>query len=290
MKKNKIGFLDIIAHLILLVISISILYPLLHVVAVSLSEQAYIMAKKVTFFPRGFSFDAYIDVVKSGKIVRAFGNSVYYTIVGVAVNVLMTSLVAYPLSKGYLVGRKLYMKLIIFTMYFSGGMIPFFLLVKSLGLLNSVWALALPNAIGTVNLIIMINFYQSIPQSLYEAAYLDGASEFLILRKIAIPLSKASIASISLFYFMDHWNSYYAPMLYFFDEDKFPMQLILREMLMAASQINLQSSSEFVDGTKLTPEGIKSATMVVSMIPVLIVYPFVQKYFVKGVMIGSVKE
>lgn len=291
MKKKKVEWLDVVIHLILLVLMVCILYPMLHVVAVSFSNKYAVMANKISIFPKGFCLDSYEYVLEDGKVLKAFGNTVCYTALGVAVNVLMTILMAYPLSKEYLVGRAALIKLVMFTMFFSGGMIPTFLLVKQLHLLDTVWSLVLPNAIVTMHLIIMINFYRSIPQSLYEAACLDGASEFLVLRKVVIPLSKASIASIALFCFMINWNDYYRPMLYLFDSNKFPLQMVLREMLLEAVETtNPSSSSQIIIANRaITPAGVKNATMVISMVPVLCVYPFAQKYFVKGVMIGSVK-
>ena len=175
------------------------------------------------------------------------------------------------------------MKIVVFTMFFSGGTIPTFLLVKDLYLLDSVWSLILPNAIWTVELIIMINFMRAIPSSLCESAYLDGASEFQVLSKVVLPLSKASIATIALNYFMGHWNSFFIPMIYLLDSDKFPLQVIMRSMLLEKEQL-LESSG------KMTPSGIKNATMVLAMVPVLLVYPLAQKFFIKGVMQGSIKE
>ena len=291
MKKKKVEWLDIVVHLILLGIMVCILYPMLHVVAVSFSDKYSVMANKITIFPKGFSLDSYRYVLEDGRVLKAFGYTVCYTALGVVVNVVMTILMAYPLSKEYLVGRAALIRLVMFTMFFSGGMIPTFLLVKELQLLDTVWSLVLPNAIVTMHLIIMINFYRSIPQSLYEAACLDGASEFLVLRKVVIPLSKASIASIALFCFMIYWNDYYRPMLYLFDSDKFPLQMVLREMLLEATETTNPSASAqiMVANKAITPTGVKNATMVISMVPVLCIYPFAQKYFVKGVMIGSVK-
>jgi len=284
---KKIGLMDIVVHLILLMITISILYPLLHVVAISFSDNYSIMANKVFVLPKGFNLDSYKHVFASGKVIGGFRNSLIYTMAGVTINVLMTVVMAYPLSKRYLIGRSFFVKMVMFTMFFSGGMIPTFLIVKELHLLNTLWSLVLPNAIWTMELIIMINFFRSIPDSLYEAAYLDGASEFQVLLKVAVPLSKASVATIGLNFFMGHWSSYYLPMLYLNDSDKFPLQLVLRAMLMEAQEME---KDKFIGEGILTPAGVKNATIVIAMIPVMIIYPHVQKYFVKGVMIGSIKE
>lgn len=284
MKKEKFSLFDGTVHFILLIITVCILYPILHVVAVSFSGNYAIMANKVSFFPKDLTFGSYEHVLENAKIFTSFGNSVWYTALGVVTNVIMTVTMAYPLSKDYLAGRGFFMKIIVFTLFFSGGTIPTYMLVKDLQLLDTVWSLILPNAIWTVQLIIMINFIRSIPASLCEAAYLDGASEFQVLFKVIMPLLKASIATIALSYFMGHWNSYFIPMLYLFDAKKFPLQLILRSMLLEEKEQALEM------GSNLTPAGVKNATIVLAMIPVLVIYPLAQKYFIKGVMSGSIKE
>ena len=284
--KKKLTLFDGIVCLILIVFCATILYPLLHLLAVSFSIGFHITANDISIFPRGFTLESYFYFLENQSVIRAYGNSIVYTVVGVICNVLFTVLTAYPLSKSYLLGRSFIMKLILFTLFFSGGMIPSFLVVKETGLLDSMWSLIIPNLIWTVNLIIMINFFRSLPLSLYDAAELDGASDFTVFRTIAVPLSKASIASITLFYFMGHWNSYLIPILYLHDKAKFPLQVVLRSMLM---EDQVEGLGQVVDISQLTPTGVKNAVIVLSMIPVLIVYPFVQKYFVTGVMVGSVK-
>ena len=219
------------------------------------------------------------------KVPRAFMNSVLYTVVGTAINLAMTALMAYPLSKPNLVGRGVFMKLIIFTLLFNGGTIPTYLVVQSLGLIDSMWSLVLPNAIWTMELFIQVSFYRSLPSSLFESAKLDGASELTILLRIVLPLSKASLASIALFYFMGHWNSYFLPLIYLSSGEKFPLQLVLKDMLISDSTM----VSGLVESAALTPAAVKNATIFVTMVPVMLVYPFAQKYFVKGVMIGSIK-
>lgn len=285
--KEKFGLFDILVYGILFLLSLTFLYPLLHVLAVSFSDSFSISANRVLIFPRGFNLESYAYLLGNNKVPRAFFNSVYYTVVGTLINMLMTLTMAYPLSKARLVGRGLVMKLVMFTMFFSGGTIPTFLLVKDLRLLDSAWSLWLPNAIWSMEMLILINFFRALPQSLFESAYLDGASEYRIFWQIAIPLSKASIASIAMFYFMGHWNSYFVPMMYLNSSAKFPLQLVLRSMLLEDSEAI--STQVQVAQTAITPTGVKNAVIFVTMVPVMIVYPFVQKYFVKGVMIGSIK-
>lgn len=284
-KKQKVDYIDVIAHIILILFSACILYPMLHVFAVSFSGQGPIMANKVSIFPMDFTLENYTYFMDHDEFISGFVNQVVYTIEGVAANLFFTALMAYPLSKMRLIGRAWIMRLCVFTMYFSGGLIPLYMQIRSMGLGNSEWAWILGGLIQTYYLIIMINGFQSIPESLYEAAYLDGASDFQIFFRIALPLTKATLASLGLFFFINHWNSWYSAMLYLDDPEKFPLQLFMRSVLIEDKETD--SRPEF--SQKIAPIGIKNSLIVLSMIPVIIVYPFVQKYFVTGVMMGSVK-
>ena len=282
--RNRVDYIDVIANIFMVLFSVSILYPMIHVVAVSFSGSGPITRNEVTLFPVQFTLDSYLYFTEHTKFVRGFFNAVWYTIEGVAANMIVTAIVAYPLSKTKLMGRSIVMKLIVFTMFFQGGIIPTYMLVSSLGLMDTEWAWILANVINTTNLIIVINGYQAIPESLYEAAYLDGASDLQVFFKIALPLSKATLASVGLFYFIAHWNSWYPAMVYLNDPDKYPLQLLMRNILASEQDMTGSEMSQ-----NITPTGVKNALIVLSMIPVLVVYPFVQQYFVKGVMIGSVK-
>lgn len=287
-KKKKVDLIDVIAHFVMLIVCVTILYPMLNTVAKSFSGASAITAGKVSIFPVDFTTSAYKYVLEQEKILRSFGNSIYYTAVGVACNLFATALMAYPLSKMKLVGRSWIMRLVTFTMYFSGGTIPTFLLVYNMGLYNSMWSLIVPNLIWTMDMIICINGYQAIPSSLYEAAYLDGATEFQVFTKIALPLTKATLASIGLFFFMGHWNSFFLPLLYLRDPEKMPLQVVLRNILIEEEGMSGNNGDNII-GQYLTPDSIKNAIIVVTMVPVMIVYPAVQRYFVGGVMVGSVK-
>lgn len=276
---------DYINIVLMIMIGIIMIYPLLYIVSVSFSDSYYIARNQITFFPRGFNIDAYIMILKNDRIPRAYANTILYTAVGTSVNLLMTAIAAYPLSKKGFFGRKFFMFAIIITMFFDGGMIPTYIIVQRLGLIDTLWALVLPNAIWTFQLLIQKSFYESLEPSLFESAIIDGASEYRILFQITIPLSKASLASIALFYFMGHWNSFFLPMIYLNDNKKLPLQVVLRDMLIfdTAKESNLMGQNE------ITPEGLKNATIFISMIPVMLAYPFAQKYFTKGIMLGSVK-
>lgn len=283
--KKKYDWFDFINGAFMILLASIFLFPMLHIIARSFSDTVAIMQNKITIFPVGFNFDAYKQVIKDVRIPRAYLNSIIYTAVGTSVNMLMTAIAAYPLSRKDFFGRKFFINMILVTMFFNGGLIPNYLVVKSFGLLDSMWALIIPNAIWTIQLLIVKSFYESLPAELGESAIIDGASQYVILFKLIIPLSKAALASISLMYFMGHWNSFFAPMIYLNSMEKFPLQVVLRDMLIE----DTVKEHNLVENSALTPEALKSATIVLTMIPVMLVYPFAQKYFAKGIMLGSVK-
>lgn len=283
--KKKITLFDIINGLLLISIGAIMLYPIVYIVAVSFSDTIYIIQNKITFYPKGFNIEAYKMILKDSRIPRAYLNTLLYTASGTAINLLMTAVAAYPLAKKDLFGRKFFLTAIVFTMFFNGGMIPTYIVVQKLHLIDTMWALIIPNAIWTMELLILKSFYESLSPSLYESAIIDGASEYKILFKIILPLSKAALASISLFYFMGHWNSFFLPLIYLNDAKKFPLQIILRDMLI----YDTAKESSLIEQARMTPEAMKNATIFLSMVPVMMIYPFAQKYFAKGVMLGSVK-
>ncbi len=282
---KKITLFDILNGFFLILISAIMLYPVVYIVSISFSDTIHIVQNRITFYPRGFNVDAYKMILADPRIPRAYLNTVFYTAVGTTVNLFMTAIAAYPLSKKGLFGRKFFLTAIVVTMFFNGGMIPSYIIVQKLGLIDTFWALVIPNAIWTMELLILKSFYESISPSLYEAAFIDGASEYRILFSIIIPTSKAALASIALFYFMGHWNSFFLPLIYLNDSKKFPLQIVLRDMLI----FDTAKESNLIEQAKMTPEAMKNATIFLSMVPVLVVYPFAQKYFAKGVMLGSVK-
>lgn len=284
-KLKKFTTMDYIIFVILAILGFIFLYPMYYTIIISFSDTYNITAGNINFLPKGFNFLAYKQILSNNRVPRAYFNSILYAVVGVLVNLVMTGLTAYPLSRKNFWGRSVFMKFITFTMFFSGGMIPIFLLVSNLGMLDSIWALVLPNAIWTYQMLIVRSFYMSIPESMHESATLDGASEFRIFLQIIVPLSKAAFATVGLFFFMGHWNSYFIPLIYLKDSAKYPLQIVLREMLIRGDNVNYNLAIP----DNLTPEAMKNATIVVSMIPVMLVYPFAQKYFIKGMMIGAVK-
>ena len=251
------------------------LYPMLHVLFASISDPIRLMQHTgVILKPLGFSLEGYKIVLKNPNIPVSYLNTIIYVAVGTSINILMTTLGAYALSrKGYMF-KKTITLLIVFTMYFNGGLIPNFLLVKALGMYNTIWALVVPGAISTWNLIVMKTCFQAIPVSLEESARLDGANDFVILLKVFLPLSKATMAVMLLFYAVTQWSSWFNAMIYLSDRKKFPLQLIMREILIA----NSTSGNTMDSDVMFLEEVVKYATIIVSTVPVLCIYPFVQKY------------
>ncbi|RAR42887.1 carbohydrate ABC transporter permease [Paenibacillus sp. MDMC362] len=283
---RNISLFGIINTLILTCLAIITVYPIVYITAVSLSATSEVVQGNITLFPKGFNLDAYAQVLNDDRVPRAYLNTIFYTALGTAINLLLTAVAAYPLARKNFFGRKFFLLAIIMTMFLNPGIIPNYLIVSELGLLDSVWALVLPNAIWTFELLILKSFYENMSESLREAAVVDGASEYRILFQIVLPLSKPALASIGLFYFMGHWNSFFIPLIYLNDANMYPLQVVLRDMLIFSEN---GSNPSLVDASALAPQAMKNATIVLSMIPVLLIYPFAQKYFAKGVMLGSEK-
>jgi ABC-type glycerol-3-phosphate transport system permease component len=271
---------------LLIMLAIVTIYPMLNVLAVSVSSNAHAVRGDVTFYPKEFTLAAYHYLGKFGVIANGYKNTIFLVVVGTSINLLLTAMTAYVLSKRDLIGRNVFLFLIVFTMMFSGGLIPSFLLVKNLGLIDSLWALILPGSISAYNLIIMKNFFQSIPNELIESARIDGLSEMGILFRIVLPLSMASLATIGLFYAVGHWNSFFGAVIYINKKSNWPLQVVLRDILFFANMTEVVSEEQLAN---VPLEPLKMATIIATTLPVLFVYPFIQRYFVKGVMIGSVK-
>lgn len=282
---------DLFNVLLLGVLSLVFLYPIVYVVFASLSDPAQLVKHTgVLLAPQGFSLSGYEMVWSNPNIGKGYTNTIFYVIVGTAVNLLLTSMGAYVLSrKGFYLRRILTMG-VVFTMYFSGGLIPFYLTVKGFGLYDSRLALVLPVAINTWNLIVMRTSMAQIPDSLEDAAKIDGANDFGILFRIFIPVIKSTMAVIILFYAVQHWNSWFNAMIFLRERGKYPLQLFLREILLSGSMMDVTAAGGEDVNNALTLSLLKYCTIVVSTLPILFIYPFLQKYFAKGVMIGSVKE
>ena len=278
---------DIFNYTFLVLLVLLTLYPCIYVVVASLSDPNEVMkAGGLMIWPKGWQFDTYKLVFKNRMILVGYKNTIFYVVVGTAINLILTIFGAYGLSRKDLPGRNVLMLMIVFTMFFRGGMITEFLINKSLGIYDNRLAVIIPYAISVYNLIIMRTFFQNIPASLEESAKIDGANDFTILFKIMIPLAIPSIAVFGLYYGVDHWNSYMRSLIYLRNRELFPLQVVLREILLQNQNEALQSAT---DTTFAYAENLKYATIVVATVPILCVYPFLQKFFVKGVMIGAVK-
>jgi putative aldouronate transport system permease protein len=280
---------DIFNVMFLLILMIITLYPFLYVIFASLSDPSEIATHRgILWAPIGFQLDAYKLVLKNPNILVGYKNTIFYVFVGTALNVLITSMLAYTLSRKGLKLNNTIMFLIVFTMFFSGGMIPGYILMTNLGLMGSRWAIILPGLVSTMNLIIMRTSFSAIPVSLEESARLDGANDIVILFKIVLPLSLPIISVMVLFYGVNHWNSWFGAMLYLRDRKLYPLQLVLREILIFSSTDDMMVTLGNSRGKDMS-EIIKYATIMVATVPILLAYPFMQKYFVKGVMVGAIK-
>lgn len=264
------------------------LAPFLHIIAISLSSNAPIMTGMVSIFPMDLSFEAYSRVLLDPMMIKSLGYSIYLTVIFTIICMVMTIAAAYPLTKNELKGKKFFMYLIVFTMFFSGGIIPEYILVKELHLVNTTWSMILPLMVNPFYLIILISFFNSIPKSLEESAELDGSSHFGTLVRIILPLSMPIIATLSLFYAVNRWNGFIDTLFYITDPKLYPLQLKLYQLIVN-SQISDQLQIEGTQIVQVLPESLKAASIMFATIPILIVYPWLQKYFVSGIMLGSVK-
>lgn len=279
-----------LVYLVCILAGVLTIVPFLYVVAGSFATEKELVERAFFIIPRTISTNAYKYIINDGSIFRGLVNSFFIMIAGTFVNMLFTATMAYPLSKSWLRGRNLVLNVIIVTMLFSGGMIPNYLVVKNLQLLDSYWALILPGAVNAFNLIIIKNFFQELPQELEEAAKIDGCSDVGIFVKIILPLSKPALASVGLFYAVSHWNDFFNSLIYLNSTKKFPVQIILRQIVLLAQGASADGSSIDFGAGGTPPElAVKMAATVVATIPILCVYPFVQKYFEQGVMVGAVK-
>jgi putative aldouronate transport system permease protein len=281
---------DYVIIFISVLIMIMVAYPLYFVIIASFSKPEAVLSGQLTFLPVGFNVKSYQMVFQEPKIWIGYRNTIIYTGLGTVINLLLTTLCAFPLSRKDMPYRTLLTFLVSFTMLFGGGMIPVYLVVKNLGITDSIWAMVIPNALNTYNMLVMKNYFQtSIPGELQEAASIDGCSHFQTLMHVVLPLSKPILAVITLFYAVQHWNAFFNAIIYLRNEKLYPLQIVLREIL-------LQNSLEAVGGDMtgmyekvMQGETMKYALIIVASVPILVFYPFVQKYFTKGIMVGAVK-
>ena len=290
-RKNKIRqslgsqAMDAVILIIVTLLTIICAYPMIYVLMASFSDPIRLMNnRQPIFWPLGWSLGGYEIVIRNPTIWLGYRNTLVYVVGGTALNMFMTILGAYALSRPNFAGKKFFSIFIVFTMYFNGGLIPNYLLMKNLHMLNTMWALIIPGAIGTWNMLILRTAFKGVPASLEEAAIIDGANDFVVILRVLLPVSMASIAVITLFYAVGHWNAWFNAMVYLpRARQLYPLQLFLREILIASTTVEESTELDF------SAELVKYCTIIVSTIPILCLYPFLQKYFVKGIMIGSIK-
>jgi putative aldouronate transport system permease protein len=285
-RKKEDRLFNSITVIILILFGVCALFPLLYVVSVSITPYTEVMKNGgFIIIPKSITFAAYTELFKQPYIFDAFKVNLFITIVGTAVNLIMTCLMAYPLSRKTLPGRSVILMLVVFTLLFSGGIIPTYLVVKATGLLNTVWAMIIPTAVNGFYLLIMKSFIQNLPEEIFESARIDGAKEFRILMQLVIPLSTPVLFTLGMFYMVQHWNEYFQALIYISDPTLNPIQIVIHKILMNSQNADMQANLEEVIPT-LT---LKMASVVYATLPIVIVYPFVQKYFYKGMVIGAVK-
>ncbi len=275
---------EILIIVIITLVGLMCVIPILFVISYSLTPMEEVLRNGgFVLIPKKITLNAYRFMLKNAMLLSALKNSLFITVVGTAINMVVTMMLAYPLSRTNLPGRGIFIKLIVFTMIFSAGTIPTYLVVKGTGVINTLWALILPSLVTVYNFIIMKAFFEGLPNDLFESARIDGAGEFRILRSIVLPLSLPIITTISLYYAVSHWNVYTAAILYIQHADKMPLQVILRRMIDAARTIDLNVEDE------MPPETMRMAAVCIATAPIVVIYPFIQKYFVQGTLAGAVK-
>lgn len=291
MSKNykAIDIYQILICVLLAVFAFTTVYPFLYTLSISLSTTVEATRQGFHLYPREINFLSYRMVFSNKDILQTYGNTIFRTVTGVILTIVVTAMFAYPLSRKYMPLRKQYTFLTLFTMIFNGGMIPTYLLIKNLHLIDNRLVYVLPGIISAYNVIIVKNFFQSVPESLAESAKIDGASEFTVLFRIFMPLSKPVLATLALWTAVSHWNAWFDAMLYINNNSKQVLQILLRRIVLENQSELIQKGVINADASDFTPETVKSATIIVTILPIICVYPFIQKYFVKGIMIGSVK-
>lgn len=286
--KNKL--MDTVVWLIVILMTLCCLFPLLNTLAISFSNNSAVNANQVGILPVGFTLSSYKKLLEDNQFWRSAWISVLRVVLGTGLNMLMMILMAYPLSKSKnrFASRDIYMKLVIFVMLFNGGLIPGYIIVSKLHLLNTIWALVLPGAVPVFNVILLMNFMKGLPEALEEAAVIDGASEWTILTRVVLPISKPGLATVALFCIVGHWNDYFQGLIYMRTPSKYPLQTYIQQLTIDVSQIN--DPQQLIYFMTISTRTLNAAKIVVATVPLLVIYPFLQRYFVTGIVIGAVKE
>lgn len=287
--KTRFSAFTILKVAFLLIVVVATLFPFIYMISISLSDNVYVLRNEVFLYPKGFTLFMYKHVLSDPTIYTAYLNTILYVITGTALSLVITAAGAYAASRDGMMFRKLFLKLIIICTFFSGGMIPTFLVVMKVGILDTLWGVIVPGAVSTWLFLIMLSYFKSVPKELEDSGKMDGVSDIGIFWYIALPVSKAAMATIGLFYAVGIWNDFLGPVLYLNDARRFPLTVILRNMVVIATSDMADSARVDATGKALNPTSLKYATLVASALPIICVYPFLQKHFVKGVMIGSIK-
>jgi putative aldouronate transport system permease protein len=287
-RKVRFSLFDTINFLILTFLALIIIYPFYNSILVSLVPQRDYIRTPFMLFPKRITWDSYKYIFESPKIIYGYRSTLIILLFGIPYNMFLTTFTAYALSRTSFPGKKIIMSLIIFTMYFGGGLIPYYLLIRGLGLVNSLASIILTYGVNTFYMIIMMNYFGTIPPSLEESAKIDGANDFVILFRIMLPLALPIIATVFLFFAVDRWNEWFNAMLFIRDGKKWPLQLVLRDIVM--SSIDTLKTTSYELRRTVFPDGVKMASIVVTMAPIMLIYPFLQKYFMKGILIGAIKS
>ena len=286
--KNKL--MDTVVWLIVILMTLCCLLPLLNTLAISFSNNSAVNANQVGILPVGFTLSSYKKLLEDNQFWRSAWISVLRVVLGTGLNMLMMILLAYPLSKSKnrFASRDIYMKLVIFVMLFNGGLIPGYIIVSKLHLLNTIWALVLPGAVPVFNVILLVNFMKGLPEALEEAAVIDGASEWTILTRVVLPISKPGLATVALFCIVNHWNDYFQGLIYMRTPSKYPLQTYIQQLTIDVSEIT--DPQQLIYFMTISTRTLNAAKIVVATVPLLVIYPFLQRYFVTGIVIGAVKE
>ena len=286
---KKVTAFDVVLVVIMVLLSAMFLYPLLNMLALSFSDSQELKSLPVYLWPKGFSLESYKALLGDSRTLLYYWNTVKYASVGTVIMLLTTSLMAYPLSIPALRGRRFVSVLLTITMFFGGGMIPYYVTIMQLGMINTFWVMVIPGAISAYNVIVFKTFFMSIPEALRESASLDGAGHVRILFQIVLPLSKAVLATFALFSIVGYWNDYMTALLYLRDDTKYPIQLLMRRLLVLMDYKDASTAQMLKDFQKISTRTTKAAATIITVVPVLCVYPFMQKHFAKGVLVGSIK-
>ena len=284
---NRVTAFDVVLAIIMITFCATIILPFIHIIAVSLSHKNYVISGSVSFWPKGASLNNYIELLADGRFYRAYANTIFITVIATVLSLSTTAMAAYALSRRRMVGHEIYSWMITITMFFGGGMIPSYMLVSSLGLMDSLWSQIIPGMISTWNLIIMRSFFVAYPQEIVESGYLDGLTDAGVFFRLVLPTSKAALATIGLYYAVANWNAYMSARLYIRSPENMVAQQLLQEMVQNYAVDNIINGEN--ENTNLVTASVRNCAIMIVITPIMCVYPFIQKYFVKGVMVGSIK-